>query len=421
MDKARPQVSTDAPEPSVIDALHLTSLDALRRAVDPVRDWVVSDLSLGSWRSAQVATEFCAQLGVQGPLPPAHLVGDAVAAEDAGFQRWLAGDYYQAHGERSRAGGTGPGEGPSRWAVPRLAHSLAPEREVLLAERVLGALRGGSPRLLLVFAPLRGLPWEAEDLQFMKCLAVGLRDTGSRMLILCRDGAAQDTPTGLVLRWLSSPGPTAEPTEQPGAPDLVRLVPGVVEPTIAAALLKNPESSACLQLASGHLLVAPEWRRVPGQVSRLHYDRLAVASAAWGWLRAYAQYFGNSFFTDSVFLCTEAAWRMHEGGPDVGMRLLQRAIACSRGHTHKAIFQLRLQGWRIALARHEEAGGEPDPSPSYPSVLRGALLQCKGWGLALSGQTERAEPYLRTAAELLAPTFAGTQEFQDSLGLVQAM
>ncbi|MBI2840746.1 MAG: hypothetical protein HYX75_20705 [Acidobacteria bacterium] len=58
---------------------------------------------------------------------------------------------------------------------------------------------------------------------------------------------------------------------------------------------------------------------------------------------------------------------------------------------------------RAAAVR--EVTSAPDPSPAIPALLRGVLPQTKGWGFVMTRQAERAEPYMRSALELLDPYF----------------
>src|SRR5262249_28467803 len=135
-----------------------------------------------------------------------------------------------------------------------------------------------------------------------------------------------------------------------------------------------------LKLPGGRLLVAPECRQPPAAVSRLTYDRLAVAAEGVAWLKAYAQYFGNNIHVDPAFLAAEAARRIADGGHGIALRLIGRAASAAPGLAERGVLQLQAQGWRIATQRYREAGEAPDPSAALPEAISGPMRLLKGWG-----------------------------------------
>jgi hypothetical protein len=371
---------TRDPDPVVLDGIRVPTLAALRTALDDLGAGsapIIADLSLGAWRSHQVACEFCFQLGLGSPLrahpvtkatttgaaPPSHgdLVGIRIDAESKGDRTLLDA--------------------------------------LDLATRVTGAVGTGSARTFLVFAPRYGLAWEAENTAFLRFLAQGWRGSAHRVLLIAAGPEDPPLPAGWSVNWHiapESPAPAA-------GKSLLGLVPGIAEPDVAAALDAAPlrEAGLLLPLAAGCLLVAPECRRPPRQVSRLEYDKLARAARPFGWLEAYAQFFGNNFYVDPAFLSAAAKQRVAEGGTGIALKLLERAVACAGTPTDQGVFLAQLQGLRITLQRYQELAAAPDPSPAIWPGLRAILLESKAWGLTMLNEAARARDYFMEARRLL--------------------
>jgi hypothetical protein len=60
-----------------------------------------------------------------------------------------------------------------------------------------------------------------------------------------------------------------------------------------------------LPLANGQMLVPPELRVHPYNIPKLEYDKLAVEADDIEWLEGYAQFYGNNYFVDPMFLLSE--------------------------------------------------------------------------------------------------------------------
>jgi hypothetical protein len=365
--------------------LHAPTLQILREVIPggcsgEVYPWVVSDISLGGWRSHQVAAEFCAQLALAPPRPPlAASLGPPLAR----------------HGELSYADLIS--QGIDAEALGDAATLTAMDA----ATRIVAAVQAGPPQIFLVFAPRYSINWEPEDLLFVQLLAPRLESTGSQLILAYVDPPA--VPIDLSIEWLNQP----QPAPPPGAGGLLGLVPGTVDPQMAAAVKAAERIGAALvvmlPLAHGHMLIAPECRRLPSAVPRLEYDRLATAAGECDWLRAYAQYYGNNAFVEPQFLLRQAWQRFSEGGSAVALRLLDRATACSVTPLERAIAVCQAQGMRIALQHFGDAAQAPDPSEAVPATLRSFLLQAKGYGFVMSGDPESAMAYLRRARALFEP------------------
>ena len=358
--------------PLELEGVRAPTLDAFRREFAPAlaeQRLVVADLSLGAWQSHQAATETAAQLGVE------------LASAEPAEPDPLA--------ERSFAGVIGAfidleGEGDTS-TLAALAH----------AERVADAAGDGT--VFGVFAPRFGLGWEREDALFVRFLAQARADRSGRLVVVAGDGSPS-LPAGWRLRWEADSGATAVPAR----PRLVGLVPGTVsrEAAAALALVETPEPEDSLPLAAGRVLVAPETRRDPRDVSRFEYDKLALATRPGGWLHAYAQVHGNNFYVDPWFLWAQAYREVERRGYGVALRLADRAAECAREPLQQGVVQSLAQGVRIAAQRFEEAAPAPEPPPGLPAGVRAFLLEAKGWALTLTDEPEQADSYFAEAGTL---------------------
>src|SRR5689334_23324948 len=182
MSTLRTAFITRDPGPIVLDGVRAPTLAALHSALDGLDVGpapIVADLSLGAWRSHQVACEFCIQLGLGSPLraqpvpqspptgaaPPSHgdLVGIRIDAESRGDRTLLDA--------------------------------------LDLATRVIGVVGDEPARTFLVFAPRYGLAWEAENSAFLRFLAQGLRGSAHRLLLIAAGPEDPVLPTGWSVNW----------------------------------------------------------------------------------------------------------------------------------------------------------------------------------------------------------------------------
>ncbi|HKI34433.1 MAG TPA: tetratricopeptide repeat protein [Gemmataceae bacterium] len=355
--------------------LRAFSLEALLRRLRAEAaglEWVVSDLTLGAWQSHQVAADFRAQVG-----RPAAGEGGAVPEPPN----------RPAYGETA-----------SQWIDVEAAGDTAILTALARARDLLTRLREGPPRVFVVLLPRPGFAWEAENVHFVQFLAHGLAGQPSRLLLVETALEPTPLPAGWQADWSEEPASGA-----PACGALLRLVPGLVAPETATAVRPFDKGAVVPSwpLPDGSLLIAPECRPPGGRASPLEYDRLALAAAGIDWLRAYAQYHGNNFHVQSMFLFEEGRTCMAAGGYGIALRLIERAIPCAATPVLKAFLQMHAQGWRIGLQMYREVADGPEPSPSLPASLQGALALLKGWGLAMANEAARAAPLLTRARDQL--------------------
>lgn len=368
------------PRPVIFDGIRASTLDGMAEALAGVaapRTWVAADLSLGAWQSDQVAREFCAQLGTPLPHREQRSLGALLTADGPNAQADLVGEFVDL-------------ETRGNQVVLRAR---------ALAAKIAAAVVRGPPRTFLVITPRYGWPWETENILFTRFFARALETTAGRLVLVDPELGDPVVPEGWIVRW-------RDVEEHAGSSEcdgLVALVPGVVTPEAAAAVeaVQGSKGVRMLTLARGCKLVAPECRRLPANVSELEYAQLAVGVRRFDWLTAYAQFHGYPLLVDPWFLYRQARRRLAEGSDGLALRLAGRAVACARDSRQRAIFQSLVQGARIASKRFGEAADEHDPAPDVPADLRWFLLEAKGWGLVMTSDPGRAEPYLSEARILL--------------------
>jgi len=375
---------TRLPSAPPCEGIRIAGLDGLLAALDErgVVSPVVADLTLGAWRGQELARTCFAQLGIEWPLRDEQPDDGELAAP------WIAALNGKTVDGRAAASAIGD------WIDSEGRGNASALAALMLAEHLLGAL-GERSLSLVVLAPRFGLPWQTENFALLRFLAYGARAV-DRVIVV-----GQEEVTGLSARW--SDAPSAAPRPQPTG--LAALVPGALDAETAQAL-----QAAGHPLEGGFSLVPPEWRQPPTATSRLQHDQLAAAPVD-SWLRAYAFVHGNNYFVDPWFLCREANSRLAEGGGEIALLLMERAANCARSPADRATLLALTQGFRIALLRYQEVTTAPDPSPTLPPFLRGAMLMTKGWGLVMSGEAERAEPYMQGARELLGPVLGCNRQF----------
>ena len=361
----------------IVDAVRAPTPAALVAALERVGapEWAFADLSLGTWRAHQIATELAAQLGIGAGARPARFAYPSIGTLDYGG--------FVSDGVDADARG-------NRVVLDALAR----------AEAVAAAIASGRGAGVAVLAPRAGIPWHDTDVAFLRLL--GARVGGGPLVIaFCDDRPDADVP-GCELRWL--PAAPALPEQAVAAStSLVALVPGLVDAEVVEAL-GGIEPASLHPVSGGRFLVAADARPEPGAVSPLQYDKLHAAAHAAGLreLEAYAQYRGNNCFVDPHALAAQAWERFHEGDGDLALRLMVRATGCA-AWPQTQWFEVQLQGMRLGLDRHADAASADDPSPAFDPAVGAFLAGAKGWGLTFGPDPGAALPYLREARAVLGP------------------
>lgn len=387
--KSPSRITRHAAMPSIHGVRRAATLEGLLKALaDLDLDApVVADLSLGEWRTHELARTCFAQTEHPWPLPEPSV--EMSGSQEAGWA-WIdpgAPDQDPSTAARRERAAAMIGD----WIDAEGRGESSVQQALWLAESLLDAL-GTRPLQLVVLAPAFGAKWRRGSLSFLAFLAHGVRP-GDQLIVAVPGESSPEFP-GMSVQWRDAP--SLPP--RPAAPGLGPLFPGALDRDAQQAL----NFADGYPLRGGLALVPPEWRRGFSQASRMHFDRLSAASVP-SWLNAFAQMHGNNYFVDPWFLCAQANLRLAEGGHEIALDLMERAATCAQSLRDRAVLSALLQGHRIALMRYGEVVSAPDPSAALPDSLAGALLMTKGWGLVMSAQAERAEPYMQRARELLRP------------------
>ncbi|WP_437587677.1 hypothetical protein [Sorangium sp. So ce1000] len=336
---------------------------------------VVADMSLGSWRSHQIASELCAQLGLPEPdvgPPPA-------------------------------GGAGGPSSRIGRLIDSDTRGDRATADALRLATEVRDAVAAHAPTVFCVVVGPHDVPWEPGDALFVRFLAQALSATAHRLvLVTC---AAQDPmlPSGFSASWSGAAriAPAAAVGDEQAS---WTLIPGVLTPDVIEALPLARGAAPFVPLPGGCSLVPPELRPDPRVVAPELYGRLAAAARQVPWIAAYAACQGSDGAIDPSFLWEHARREFEAGGAGIALRLLQRAIPLARSVPERGVFLLLAQALRIASGLFAQAAEAPDPDERSPAELRGWLWHTKGWALTMRERHAEAEACLERAREALRGT-----------------
>jgi hypothetical protein len=360
-----------------------TSLRNLHQRFFPECTLLVSDLSLGAWKSHHVAREVAAQLKVDARFEftvPPSVIGEHYI--QFSYASLIArGIDEEASGDRV------------------IARSLA------LANLIVGHMSGEGPYAVVVLGPRFGLPWGKENLWLLRFLAHAFAGTNHRLVIGWPEFWEGSVTDEWVIQWLENAAVPVGVSRRPSS-----LIPGILEPEICLSLGLLKADGCELPLANGYSLIPPESRRAPTATSPLEYDKLAALTSNIPWLQAYAQLHGNNYFVDVSQLAQQAWLCFAEGGHDIALRLMERAVTCSQSRTIRTKLEVQLQGMRIALHRFEHALTMPDPTPAVSGEYRRFLLEAKGWCCVMAGHVARGRDYLTAALQDPSPDFSGSRE-----------
>ena len=351
---------------------------------------VVTDLSLGAWRGQHVARELRAQLGLQTPR----------ALEDAGRRHEELLVRGSSYADITASAVAAEAAGDAKVAAAAAA-----------AGQIADAVRERGPHTILVVAPRFGVPWEDDDILLLDFLTRLLGPDEVRVFV----AVASDSPT-LPRRFhvrQRAPAARTVPLEPvAAATSIVALVPGLVEEKVQASLDASFPGAVVglLSIGEGFALVAPEHRRPLASVPVHEFDWLAVVSAPFPWLAAFAQCFSSRELVDPRLLSAEARRRWAEGAVSVALRMGVRAIDSARTNQERDALQCWVQGVRIAAHRFDELANAPDPPVESAPATQGFLHEAKGWGLVMSGQPHEAGRHFKRAQELLSP-HSGSREY----------
>lgn len=384
------------PGPCAFVGVRARSREALCWVVDEAGDrpCVISDLSLGAWRSHHVAQEFAAQLGIVIPrlLPSAPLLSERSSGPPD--QAEMIGRLVDAESQ---------GDFSTLAALD-------------LAGRIAATAGQGACVTFVVIAPRFGMNWEPENLLFIRFLSnfladeatngkgllrpSGTRSKHSVVKIVSTDQADPVLPEDWRVTWVEAAGGGEA---APGG-TLCDLVPGVISAEVFELLRRADPSMTeerLVLLPGGFRVVAPECRRSPATADSQELERLALAARSVDWVSCFARHFRGFQETQPWASCARAWQRFAEGSRGTALRELDRLAITAREPRLHAALRCMADGVRIALRRFDELAAAPDPVRGLPPKVQRFLLQAKGWGLLMTGRAEAANRYFSQACAAL--------------------
>lgn len=361
--------------------IQVRTLKELKRyfSTEEGRPVLCSDLSLGSWRGNHVAQEFAAQLGVMLRAPQSPTAQDSDGPHDLDSYSDTIGLLIDAESS---------GDKTTLQALED-------------TERICAALDAAQATTFAVLLPRFGNQWRRQDLAFLGLLHQALEGTHHRVILVHCEDTEPALPAGWHAHWTLIESDSAFIPEEPS---LLRLIPGLISEELRAL---EPHGTAlgpdmAMPLRAGMMLVAPELRS-PALQTTAHLQQLAQRALQQEWLHAYAVCHGEVTESEASILSAAANRRAAEGAVDIALDLLERLGGQKLPAVTQAASMLRMQSLRIATLRFKQAAEAPLPPEDVPAGLRGALFQCKAWGLVMDGEPAEAEQYFAAARELLAP------------------
>ena len=370
-----------------VDAYHAHDLRGLVKG--PKEAWegelLVSDLAWGTTRAQHVARELYAQCGLAWPATTSHV---REIAWDQGPQtltyRSLISDGIDAEAKGDRQ--------------TLLAFELA--------SRLWEHLAGAPATRILIIMPEPGAHWDQENQYFIYFLGEALRESQHGLFLVASHSDHAPLPEHWRLRWLNDWKEREQEVvlEKDGL-----VVPGILDKEMLSQLGMEMAvtGSKLWPLSNGCFLLSPAWRPKLAGLSRFVFDRLAKALDGPQWMRAWAFVHGNNYFHDSKFTAAVAAQNFAEGGIEIGLRQLQRAVDCESQLLDKAVLSCQLQGLRISVGKFQDAAEATLPSNSLPVEIRAVLLQGIGWGKLMTKQAAAAMDCFQKAAPDFDELIAG--------------
>ena len=372
-------------DPRILPLVGIQAAD-LRSLVDGLTDGstqnliVAADLSLGAWRSHQIASEFRAQLQLAGGIEASSATHGA------------------AHGH-SRVG---------RLIDMETSGSRCTLEALAIARGIAAAVAGQSPTCFCVLAPRHNLSWEPGDALLVRFLAQALKSTHHRLVLVSSESRDPALPSDWRVTWSrASRLGTGEPSDH--RQSIATLIPGIITPPLVQTL-RLVDTTSLLALPGGCFLVDPRFRRDSPEIAPKRYDELAAMAAQFTWLAAYATYHRSGHDLNPGHLWEHARKESEAGGFGIAIRLLTRAAPLARTATERHIFELLAQSCRLANAQFSDAAECTVPDDDVPSELRGWLFHTKGWALTMLGRAVEAEPFLEQARDLLR-RMQGSEEY----------
>lgn len=328
---------------------------------------IVSDLGVGGWRPAQLATEIAAQIGMTLPVTP----GAKLGLPDGGTL------------DVNTVGG---------WLDAEARGNSA----ILLADRAVRALVPMTAEMLLVVVPARAAEWRAADIWTLQFLAAAQAEGGCEVHLVHFGTQAPELPSGLAADWQrlvmerldGAAAALLDPAPDPALAWL-GMIPGIIAPPLAQALGIQPEAAMHLTLlSSGVALVPAELRALAAANMTAAANEFAERADSIPWLAPYAAMQGGKPAHD--VLLTQA-WRAFAAGAgDLACDCAAMAVSAAANTRDRVTALVSVQTMRLVEQDYAGLAAAESPPPGVPEDDRRRLDRFRAWGRALSGDGKGA-------------------------------
>ncbi|MCX6217963.1 tetratricopeptide repeat protein [Spirosoma sp.] len=347
--------------PPILTGLVCTNLEQLLSYLHkhgyPV-SYCFADLSKGAWQANQVACEWASQLQLE--LSPINrsTTGGAMAASG----KMLSFSQLVSTGIDAEAQGQ-----------PAFQKSLCLARQLLAQVEM-------PPQTFVAILGCDNWLLADENGIFLNLFCQLIATTSHKLIVVA---VTETSYTNLRINWAHCTNEHTPIANVPSLPLPVSLVPGIGNPAIAI----NP--SGCYQL-QGNCWLIPFGYKQPTPNPKLDFDKLTQPAYP-DWIRAYGQYWGNTYFADVDFLTSFAWQQFAKGSLSICLRYLEKAFRICRQPAKQAAIATQVQGIRIACWLFADVAGQPDPAPGIPEALQQFLLLAKAWGATMVNQLDTAK------------------------------
>jgi Uri superfamily endonuclease len=329
------------------------------------RKCIFSDLSLGAWKGHWVLNELSNQLG----LKPYEKVQPLIGVDSEG------NDYADTIG----------------LLIDN--ESIGDQNFIIAYEqckKIIARISELELEWVIIIAPLQKTQWQKENIQFIELLTQGLKKTN------CELGVVSYGDTNLPEHWHID---YRYKVPKNHINKVGCAVPGLIEHKLFK-LLALHDSDDFLALSSNLIVVSPKLRS--GNFQEIEDSMIAASKLKYSHLSAAIELRQLTESSDTFFLQLEASKRFAEGGYGIALYILESIRNCVKSANELISVIAMIQNIRIALMYFDDAAAEELPDLQLSDEQKASLYQSKAWGLVMTNQSEKAEPYFELARNFLS-------------------
>ena len=372
---------TRTSNPITVKGVYFESFEKLKKTLlikDFEKDCLVSDLTMASWRSHWVAREFISQLDTSSLsprlFPRTNTFGNWENDQDYGLMVGKLIDW-ESSGDKNTI----------------QAHNFA--LQILLL------LQNITPKKLLLIAPKFNNEWCEENKVFINFLVHGLKETAHEFYIVMHSENNNIVHENWEVKMINPPPLYSIVPQKPVT------IPGLIP---LESLYNHKKNEDYIALNRGWALISPVLRRPVRYCfsdKAIRFKQVETES----WVQDFIYFFGANKEVDLNKTLEIAGNHFSEGGFEIALRYIKRALEFCTDETRLAILQIQAQGMRIALSKFQEVADQSVPETStIPNNLIGSLYLSKAWGLVAINKPQLAEVYFKMARRALV-------HFKDSI------